>query len=107
MITLELIPLTEPWVTLQRIFSTEKDAAKAARILTTTESRLSSIPGGPQYDIETEIFEVATGWQVRWRKVFAGIGSGCGGCGSCGPSNPGKAEKKQKGEVIQFKPRKV
>nr|WP_269438317.1 hypothetical protein [Phosphitispora fastidiosa] len=87
---------------MKSIYATEKEADKAALVVKVTESRLSSIPGGPQYDIETELLQVDNGWIVRWRKVPAAASPGCSGCGSCQPvSRPVRKPAK----VIQFKPR--
>ena len=92
----------EQWVTLKSIYTTEKEADKAALAVKVTESRLSSKPGGPQYDIETELLPVDDGWRVRWRKVPAAGSPGCSGCGSC-QSVPRPVRKPAK--VIPFKPR--
>lgn len=95
----------EEWVTMNRIFPTEDKAIEVAKIIRITESRLLSVPRGPQYDIEIKVDKVDDGWQVRWRKVLTGYDSGCGGCGSCdnvtgnGKQNPGQ------GKVIKFKPK--
>ncbi|MCL4439281.1 MAG: hypothetical protein M1609_01415 [Firmicutes bacterium] len=95
----------ENWVTVKKTFSTAEEARRVAEILKITESRLSSVPRGPQYDIETEVSRADDGWQVRWRKVLAGYDSGCSGCGSCNnKSNPGKQSVGQ-GKVIEFKPK--
>ncbi len=91
----------EQWVNMEKVFATEREANKAAVVVKVTESRLSSVPGGPQYDIETELVKVDDGWQVRWRKVPA-RDSGCSGCGSCqAVSRPVRKPAK----VIPFRPR--
>lgn len=99
----------EDWVTLNKIYSCEKEAGRIAEIVKITESRLSSSTRGPQYDIETKIIKCDDGWQVKWRKIFVGFNSGCGGCNSCGGKAPvenrEKATSSQKGKVIEFKPR--
>ncbi|EEG76559.1 hypothetical protein [Dethiobacter alkaliphilus] len=89
------------WVKLKSSFATEEKAQKAAGIVVTTEGRLASEPGGPQYDVETRIEQGEDGWHVYWRKVFTGYDSGCGGggCGSCGDS---EAEPQQKAKIIPF-----
>jgi len=86
----------ESWVNLNKIFLNIKQAENAAKIVETTESRLSSIPRGPQYNIETEVYEVNDGWRIRWRKVFVGNDSGCKGCSSCETS-----------QLKKMRPRKV
>lgn len=93
------------WVKLKNSFATEEKALRAAGIVATTESRLSSEPGGPQYEVETRIEQTDEGWQVYWRKEFVGYESGCGGggCGSCGEN---ETQEPQKGKVIPF-PRKI
>ena len=92
------------WVKLKSAFATEEKANKAAGIVATTEGRLASEPGGPQYEIETRIEQGEEGWHVYWRKVYVGYQSGCGGggCGSCGES---EAEPTKTAKVIPF-PRK-
>lgn len=93
------------WVKLQTSFDSEQKALKAANIVATTESRLSSQPRGPQYDVETKVEQVADKWQVFWRKVFVGNKTGCGGgCGSCHSELPEKNQGGQKkGKVIPFR----
>ncbi|WP_418791558.1 hypothetical protein [Phosphitispora sp. TUW77] len=92
----------EKWITLEAVYSTEKEANKAATVVKVTESRLSSKPGGPQYDIEIELVKVEHGWRIRWRKVPVAGGAGCSKCGSCQTiSRPARKPAK----VIPFKPR--
>jgi len=96
----------EQWITLETVYATETEANKAAVVVKVTESRLSSIPGGPQYDIETELLQVDDGWRVRWHKVPAAGSPGCSGCGSCQTaSNPAKKTVRKLAKVIPFKPR--
>ncbi|HWI54729.1 MAG TPA: hypothetical protein VNT57_03485 [Desulfobacteria bacterium] len=98
----------EEWVVVNKVFPTEEKARKASNIISVTESRLLSSPNGAQYDIETEVLQTGDGWQVRWRKVFAGIGGGCSGCGSCnsGPENRQDTRQGTKpGKVLEFRPR--
>lgn len=92
------------WVKLQNSFDSEEKALKAANIVATTESRLSSQPRGPQYDVETRVEQVADKWQVFWRKVFVGNKAGCGGgCSSCHNELPEKNKDGQKGKVLPFR----
>lgn len=95
----------EEWTTVNQVFPTEAKALKAANIISITESRLSSSPGGAQYSVETEVFMGDTGWQVRWRKVLTGYGGGCSGCGSCGSTGNESSREARLAKVIQFKPR--
>lgn len=98
----------EEWVLVSKVFPTEDQARKAANIIIVTESRLQSSPKGAQYDIETEVLQAGDGWQVRWRKVFAGFGGGCSGCGSCSTepeSKPENGKDVRPGKVLEFKPR--
>ena len=95
----------EEWTMVKQVFSTEVKAQKAANIISITESRLSSNPGGAQYSIETEVFMTDAGWQVRWRKVLIGYGGGCSGCGSCGSAGDNTNQEARLAKVIQFKPR--
>lgn len=98
----------EEWVTMNRIFPTEDKALKAAGIIRITESRLLSVPRGPQYDIEVGVDKVADGWQVRWRKVLTGYDSGCSGCGSCNNVTDESGKQKQEpGKVLKFRPKQV
>lgn len=88
------------WVKLQTSFDSEEKALKTARIVATTEARLASQPGGPQYEVETKVEQVEDKWEVFWRKVFVGYKKGCGGgCKSC----PEKLPEKTKGKVIPFR----
>lgn len=88
------------WVKVSTLFDSEEKALKTASIVATTEARLASEPGGPQYAVETKIEQVGDKWQVFWRKVFVGYKSGCGGgCASCGEKPPGRP----KGKVIPFR----
>ena len=98
----------EEWVTIDKIFLFEAQAQKAAQIIRVTESRLLSSERGLQYDIETELVKTQTGWQIRWRKVLLGNGSGCGGCGSCQSQdqNTPVNGRPKAGKVIQFTPKK-
>ncbi|MGF7185453.1 hypothetical protein GGQ84_001542 [Desulfitispora alkaliphila] len=90
------------WNKTQKIFSTREKAEKSAQIIAVTESRLLSVPKGPQYTIETKVEEVEGGWQVLWRKIFVGYDSGCGKrCGSCDTSS--SSPQKSMGKVIPFK----
>lgn len=95
----------EDWITLIRVFNNENEAARAAEILKITESRLVNVPRGPQFDIEAEAIQTENGWQVRWRKVFAGYSGGCSGCSTC--STDSKQSNPKKGKVLEFKPRKA
>lgn len=97
----------EEWVTVEKIYPFEAQAKKAAQVIRVAESRLLSSELGLQYDVETELVKSPTGWQIRWRKVLLGNGSGCGGCSSCQGQNqnmPVKS-KPQAGKVISFTPR--
>ncbi|PKM80697.1 MAG: hypothetical protein CVU89_12215 [Firmicutes bacterium HGW-Firmicutes-14] len=94
----------EEWVTLQAVYASEKEARKVAGIVEITESRLLSLPGGPQYDIETEVFEDKDGWKIRWKRVPAAARPGCSSCSSCGNNGPA-GPKKKPAKVLQFKPR--
>lgn len=88
------------WIKLQTSFNSEEKAIKTARIVATTEAKLASQPGGPQYEVETRIEQAEGKWQVYWRKVFVGFKPGCGGgCKSCPEKLPGQT----KGKVIPFK----
>jgi hypothetical protein len=93
----------EEWIILERDFSTREKAIQAAGIIQITESRLSSIPKGPQYDIEIEIFETEERWRVKWRKIFAGINSGCSKCNSCNESQIPLKKGNKTGKLIEFK----
>lgn len=96
----------EDWVIVKTIYSSEIQARKAAQVITVTESRLVSAERGAQYDIETEVAETPQGWQVRWRKVLVGYGSGgCGGCGSCQGQDEQARNEAAMGKVLLFKPR--
>jgi hypothetical protein len=97
----------EDWVTVDKVYPFEAQAQKAAQIVRVTESRLLSTELGLQYDVETELVESPTGWQIRWRKVLLGNGSGCGGCSSCQDQSQKTPVKSgpQSGTVILFKPR--
>lgn len=95
----------EDWVTVEKIYPFEEQARKAAQVIRVTESRLLSSERGAQYDIETEVMEISDGWQIRWRKVMVGYGSGCSGCDSCqNQSAPAETQIKP-GKVLQFKPK--
>ena len=87
------------WTKLQSFFDSEEKALKTANIVATTEAKLASQPGGPQYDVETRVEQAEGKWQVFWRKVFVGFKSGCGGCKSCPEKPPGQT----KGKVIPFR----
>jgi hypothetical protein len=93
------------WVKLHNSFDSEEKALKAATVVATTESRLSSQARGPQYEVETRIEQVADKWLVFWRKVFVGNKTGCGGgCGSCHNELPEKNNDGQKnGKVLPFR----
>jgi len=93
----------EEWLILQRDFPTKERAIQAAGIMQITESRLSGTPNGPQYDIETEIFEMEKRWWVKWRKVFVGYDSGCSKCSSCSESNGPAKTSTRPGKVLEFK----
>lgn len=94
----------EEWVIVGKVFPTEDKARKAASIISVTESRLQSSAKGAQYDIETEVLQTGDGWQIRWRKVFAGYGGGCSGCGSCNTGSENRPSAKP-GKLLEFKPR--
>ncbi|MFA7467362.1 MAG: hypothetical protein WCY82_03740 [Desulfotomaculaceae bacterium] len=87
------------WVKLQNSFDSKEKALKTANIVATTEAKLASLPGGPQYEVETRVEQTEEKWQVLWRKVFVGFKSGCGGCKSCTEQLPGQT----KGKVIPFR----
>jgi len=88
------------WTKLQKNFDSKAKALKTANIVATTESKLASQPGGPQYEVETRVEQAEDKWQVYWRKVFVGFKSGCGGgCKSCQEKLPGQT----KGKVIPFR----
>jgi hypothetical protein len=93
----------DEWSVLERDFPTKEKALQAAGIIQITESRLSSSSNGPQYDIETQIFETEAKWRVRWRKVFVGDNSGCSGCGSCKENNQPVKTGNRPGKLIEFK----
>lgn len=93
----------EEWSILERDFPTKEKAIKAAGIIQITESRLSSNPKGPQYDIETEIFEIQNRWQIKWRKVFVGYNSGCSNCNSCKENAPPLKTSTRSGKLLEFK----
>lgn len=93
--------ILEEWNRVKTIYPTKEKAQKAAGIISITEGRLASSPRGPQYTIETRIEEGPDGWQVLWRKEFAGIASGCGGgCSTCSSDH---AREHGNGKVIPFK----
>ncbi|WP_366924034.1 hypothetical protein MFMK1_000974 [Metallumcola ferriviriculae] len=94
----------EDWVTINKSFINIKEAEKVAQIVKVTESRLSSVPRGPQYDIETKICETDNGWQLKWRKFLVDVDSGCSGCSSC-ETNHINTDAPSKGKVIEFKPK--
>ena len=93
------------WVTVNKVFSFEVQARKAAQVITVTESRLSSASQGVNYDIETEVIQSTDGWRIRWRKVLANQNSGCSQCGSCQSQSEQSKTELQPGKVLQFKPR--
>jgi len=93
----------EEWNVSGSEFPTKEKALKAAGIIQITESRLTSVPRGPRYDIETEIYETGEGWRVKWRKVFAGYDSGCGKCSSCSEVNTPSKPGNKSGKLIEFK----
>lgn len=93
----------EEWVILERDFPTKEKALQAAGIIQIAESRLSNRSKGPQYDIETEIFETKEIWRVKWRKVFAGYNSGCSQCSSCKETDILPKTGNRQGKLIEFK----
>lgn len=95
----------EEWVNLNQVFVTMEKAQKVANAIIVTESRLSSSPSGPQYDIETEITQVSDGWRVRWRKIQVDFDGGCQGCGACSIEENRIKQETRMGTVIQFRPR--
>ena len=95
----------EEWVTMDRIFPTEEKALKIGNTIRIAESRILSIPRGPQYDIEIRVDKVEDGWQLRWRKVLTGYDSGCGGCGSCKDVTEKEKQNPGPGKVIKFRPK--
>ena len=97
----------EEWTVFSRLFPNKDKAEKAANTIRVTESRLLSSSTGPQYDIETEVTDTGDGWQVRWRKVLTGYGSGCKSCGSCDSGDDKVKKNARMGKVIQFRPRQI
>jgi hypothetical protein len=91
---------TVDWEKVKNPYNTLEKARQAADIVATTEGRLASQRGGPQYEVETRIEQEADSWYIYWRKVPLpprGCASGCGSCGTPPKKPTGRAR------VLPFK----